>query len=51
MTKGQPTSIQIDNELKTDPTNIAEGFDNYFSSIAENYSKKHVMQTTVSQSI
>ena len=32
MTKGQPTSMMIDNKLITDPTNIAEG---YFSSIAE----------------
>ena len=35
MTKGQPTSMMIDNKLITDPTNIAECFNNYFSSIAE----------------
>ena len=35
MTKGQPTSMMIDNKLITNPTNIAEGFNNYFSSIAE----------------
>ena len=35
MTKVQPTSMMIDNKLITDPTNIAEGFNNYFSSIAE----------------
>ena len=35
MTKGQPTSMMIDNKLIRDPTNIAEGFNNYFSSIAE----------------
>ena len=35
MTKGQPTSMMIDNKLITDHTNIAEGFNNYFSSIAE----------------
>ena len=34
-TKGQPTSILIDNEMETDPTKIAEGFNVYFSSIAE----------------
>ena len=34
-TKGQPTSILINNELETDPTKIAEGFNTYFCSIAE----------------
>ena len=33
--KGQPTSILLDNEIETDPTKIAEGFNAYFSSIAE----------------
>ena len=35
MSKGQPTSMLIDKVLVTDPTLIAEGFNNYFSSIAE----------------
>ena len=35
MTKEQATSMIIENKLKTDPTNIAEGFNNYFSLIAE----------------
>ena len=34
-TKGQPSSMLIDNELETDPTKIANGFNSYFSSIAE----------------
>ena len=33
--KGQPTSILLDNEIETDPTKIAEGFNAYFSLIAE----------------
>ena len=39
-TKGQPTSILSDNKLETDPTKIAEGFNNYFSSIAETLQEK-----------
>ena len=35
MSKGQPTSILLDNEIETGPTKIAEGFNAYFSSIAE----------------
>ena len=35
MTKGQPTSMITENILKTDPTKIAEGLNNYFPSIAE----------------
>ena len=35
LTKGQPTSMLIDKNLITDPTKIAEGFNSYFSSIAE----------------
>ena len=35
LTKGLPTSMLIDKELVTDPTEIAEGFNSYFSSIAE----------------
>ena len=35
MTKTQPTSILIDRELETEPTKIAEGFNEYFSSIAK----------------
>ena len=33
--KGQPTSILINDELETDPTKIADGFNNYFSTVAE----------------
>ena len=35
MIEGQPTSMIIENKLKTDHTKIAEGFNNFFSSIAE----------------
>ena len=34
-TKGQPTSMLFGDELVTDPSKIAEGFNSYFSSIAE----------------
>ena len=51
MSKGQPTSMMIDNKLITDPTNIAEGFNNYFSSIAKNYSKIFFLETIIFQSI
>ena len=34
-TKTQPTSILIDQHLENNPTKIAEGFNSYFSSIAE----------------
>ena len=33
--KCQPTSMMIDKELITDPSKVEEGFNNYFSSIAE----------------
>ena len=39
MTKGQPPPMLVDNELITDPTKIAEGFNNYFSSIAGKLSR------------
>ena len=39
-TKGQPTSILIEKELTTDPIKISEGFNNYFSSIAEKLQAK-----------
>ena len=35
ITKNQPTSMLIDKNLKTNPADIAEGFNAYFSSIAE----------------
>ena len=35
ITKGQPTSMLIDKEFISDPSKIAEGFNTYFSSIAE----------------
>ena len=35
LAKGQPTSMLIDKDLITDPTKISEGFNTYFSSIAE----------------
>jgi len=35
LTKSQPSSILINNELETDPSKIAEGFNGYFSSIAD----------------
>ena len=33
--KGQPTSILIDGEILNDPNKIANGFNNYFSNVAE----------------
>ena len=33
--KAQPASILVDNKLETDPSKIAEGFNTYFSTIAE----------------
>ena len=39
-TKGQPTSILLNNEIVTDPTKIAEGFNDYFTSIAEKLQQK-----------
>ena len=39
-TKNQPTSILSNNKLETDPTKIAEGFNSYFSSIAEKLQEK-----------
>ena len=35
VTKNQPTSMLIENEFTTDPSKIAEGFNSYFSTIAE----------------
>ena len=35
MNKNQPSSMLINNEHKTNPTDIAEGFNAYFSSVAE----------------
>ena len=35
VSKNQPSSMLIDKTLKTNPTDIAEGFNAYFSSIAE----------------
>ena len=35
ITKNQPSSMLIDKNLKTNPADIAEGFNAYFSSIAE----------------
>ena len=35
ITKNQPNAILINNKLINEPTKIAEGFNNYFSSIAE----------------
>ena len=40
LNKGQPTSMLIGKDLSTDPTKIAEGFNNYFSSIAKNLQEK-----------
>ena len=33
--KGQPTSILIDGEISNNPNKIANGFNNYFSNVAE----------------
>ena len=33
--KAQPTSILIDGEISNDPNKIANGFNNYFSNVAE----------------
>ena len=33
--KGQPTYILIDGEISNDPNKIANGFNNYFSNVAE----------------
>ena len=33
--KGQPASILIDGEICNDPNKIANGFNNYFSNVAE----------------
>ena len=41
----QPTSMMIDNCLKTNPTDISEGFNAYFSSIAEKLLPKHTAGT------
>ena len=40
--KTQPTSMLIEKEFVTDPTKIAEGFNSYFSTIAENLQQKIV---------
>ena len=36
MNKGQPCSMLIDKEINSNPLSIANGFNNYFSSIAQN---------------
>ena len=36
ITKGQPSSMIINKELQSDPTKIANGFNDYFSEIALN---------------
>ena len=55
----QPTSMTIENKFETDPTKIAEGFNGYFSSIAEklqqniypneNISFTHYLKTPLNQ--
>ena len=45
MTSGQPTSIMIDKSLKTNPKDIAEGFNAYFSTIAEKLLPKQTVGT------
>ena len=39
-TLGQPTSMKIGKEISTDPSKIAEGFNEFFSSIAKNLQDK-----------
>ena len=43
--KNQPSSMLIDKSLKTNPIDIAEGFNAYFSSIAEKLLPKHTPGT------
>ena len=45
ITDNQPTSMMIDNCLKTNPEDISEGFNAYFSSIAEKLLPKHTAGT------
>ena len=45
LTKGQPNSLSIDNKLITNPSEIAEGFNNYFSTIAEKLQQDTVFGT------
>ena len=51
MTKNQPSSLLIDKSLKTNPTDIAEGFNAYFSSIAEKLLPKQTPGTKHFQNI
>ena len=45
ITNSQPTSMMIDKCLKTNPEDISEGFNAYFSSIAEKLLPKHTAGT------
>ena len=45
VSKNQPSSMLIDKSLKSNPTDIAEGFNAYFSSIAETLLPKHTPGT------
>ena len=45
VSKNQPSSMMIEKSLKTNPTDIAEGFNAYFSSIAEKLLPKHTPGT------
>ena len=45
ITNGQPTSMMIDKSLKTNPKDIAEGFNAYFSTIAEKLLPKQTAGT------
>ena len=40
ITHGQPSSMRIGKEISTDPSKIAEGFNDFFSSIAKNLQDK-----------
>ena len=45
ISSSQPSSMMIDNCLKTNPTEISEGFNAYFSTIAEKLLPKHTAGT------
>ena len=45
VSNNQPSSMLIDKNLKTNPTDIAEGFNAYFSTIAEKLLPKHTAGT------
>ena len=45
LVSSQPSSMLIDNSLKTNPAEISEGFNAYFSSIAEKLLPKHTAGT------